>query len=198
MKTYEIKNFNIPELKDISSKTIEEHLKLYSGYVKHTNLILEKVKELSENREDNSYLIGELRRRFGFEFDGMRNHEYYFESFEGGSLELGKESKLFKLIEESFGSFENWLNEFKYLAKTRGVGWAILYFDDRNSNLLNTWVDEQQSGHLMGLKPVVTLDMWEHSFVIDFPPSEKAKYIEAFFDNLNWKVISDRFDGYVK
>ncbi len=187
--------FNIPELKGISTKTIEEHLKLYAGYVKHTNFILQKVADLSKTDEDvtaNAFVIGELKRRLGFEFGGMRNHENYFTQFEGDAKPINTESNLYKKIEDTWGSYERWLSEFKTLAMTRGVGWAFLYLDKTNGNLINTWVGEQQQGHLTGLKPVLALDMWEHSYMLDVVPSEKKKYIDNFFENINWSVIEGR------
>ena len=187
------KQFNIGELKGISTKTIEEHLKLYAGYVKHTNLILEKIAELSEDTEKNLYTIGELKRRLGFEFGGMRNHEYYFTQLENGAQEANPESNLYKKIVETWGSYEQWLSEFKTVAMTRGVGWAFLYKDETTGNLINTWVGEQHEGHLTGLKPILALDMWEHSFMLDVPPSEKKKYVEAFFENVNFDIVEARF-----
>ena len=192
---FEEKKFNIPKLKGISEKTMEEHLKLYAGYVKNSNLILEKIDELSADSEKNLYLLGELRRRFGFEFDGMRNHEYYFHSFEGGPVEISKEGELYKSIAYLWGSFDAWLARFKAIAMTRGVGWAVLYFDKQNKRLLNTWVDEQHLGHLTGLSPVLMLDMWEHSFVADYQPSGKKQYVEDFFANLNWSKIEKNLEN---
>lgn len=197
MKNYEPKKFNIPELKGISQKSIEEHLKLYEGYVKFTNSILEEVKKLSEDPRGPSehlYAITEMERRFGFEFDGMRNHEYYFSSFEGGPNPLVDGSDLKLAIEKEWGSFEKWLALFKTLAKTRGVGWAILYYDPLSEKLLNAWVDEQHLGHLTGLSPVIALDMWEHSYVGDYWSSGKGQYIDDFFTNLNWTVIENNYN----
>lgn len=192
MSTYEQKTFNIPELKGISAKSIEEHLKLYSGYVANTNNILSKIKELRDSdAEGNAYVIGELRRRLGFEFDGMRNHEYYFASLEGGAQEL-TDGALKTALTDQYGSNDRWLAEFKQLAKTRGVGWAVLYKD--GENLINAWIDEQQLGHLTGLKPVLMLDMWEHSFVGDYWPSGKGQYVDDFFANVNWSVIEKNFE----
>jgi superoxide dismutase, Fe-Mn family len=188
-KQFEEKKFSIPELKGISAKNIEEHLKLYSGYVKHANLILEKLPEYEGYIKDDpgaSYTITLLQRRFSFEFDGMRNHEYYFSHFEGGSQAISEDGELKKLIEEEFGSFEKWLTSFKALALTRGIGWAILYYDPKTKRLLNAWIDEQHFGHLTGLSPILALDMWEHSFVADYQPSGKKQYVEDFFENLNW------------
>ncbi len=185
--------FDIPTLKGISAKTVVEHLKLYSGYVKNSNLILEKIDELAKEADKNAYLLGELQRRFGFEFDGMRNHEYYFKSFEGGSKSLPENSLLKKAVESEFGSWDLWLARFKSITLTRGVGWAILYYDKQTNRLLNAWVDEQHLGHLTGLPPILTLDMWEHSFVADYQPSGKKQYVEDFFANINWEVIEKNF-----
>jgi len=189
---YKVKEFNIPELKGISQKNVEEHLKLYSGYVANTNLILEKISALSDD-EDSAYAVSEMQRRFAFEFDGMRNHEYYFAGFEGGASEIS-DSDLKSAIEKEWGSFDAWLSRFKTIAKTRGVGWAILYYDQKADRLLNSWVDEQHLGHLNGAQPILCLDVWEHSFVADYQPSGKGQYIEDFFENLNWSVIEENFD----
>lgn len=198
MKLFTEAKFVIPALKGISEKTITEHLKLYSGYVKHANLILEEIERLSKetavNPSPNSiYIIGELQRRFGFEFNGMVNHEYYFESLESGPKPISPDSLLTKSINEEWGSFESWLTKFKTLALTRGIGWAMLYYDPITKRLLNAWVDEQHLGQLNGCKTILALDMWEHSFVSDYQPSGKKNYIEDFFVNLNWENIEKNF-----
>lgn len=190
---YTAQTFTIPELKGISKRTVEEHLKLYAGYVKFSNLILEKIKELSSDTEKNAYTIGELQRRFSFEFNGMRNHEYYFKSLEGGPSQLSDDSQLKKAIVDQCGSYEAWMTSFITLALTRGVGWAMLYFDPMTKKLIGSWVDEQHLGQLNGLPLVLGLDMWEHSFIIDYSPADKKKYITAFFENLNWSVIEKNY-----
>ncbi len=192
MEKFETMKFDIPELKGISAKNIEEHIKLYEGYVKNSNLILEEIS--NRDQEKDSYVISEIQRRFAFEFDGMRNHEIYFKSLEGGSKEIS-DSELKSKIIETWGSFENWLNRFKTISKTRGVGWAILYHDPITNRLLNSWIDEQHLGQLTGCTPVLALDMWEHSFVSDYYPSGKSTYIEDFFSNLNWEVIESNFNN---
>ena len=193
MHHYTEKKFTIPELKGISTKNIEEHLKLYAGYVKNTNSILTLIDEYAKDSEKNAYVLGELQRRFGFEFDGMRNHEYYFHSLEGSPLQLESDSLLKAAIEKEFGSFDAWLARFKAIGMTRGVGWAILYWDHQEKRLLNAWIDEQHLGHLTGLSPVLALDMWEHAFVADYQPSGKKQYVEDFFANLNWSVIEKNY-----
>ena len=195
MKSFVEQKFNIPELKGISKKTIEEHLKLYAGYVKNTNSILEKIPEYNVWAEKDpfvTYFTAEIQRRFAFEFDGMRNHEYYFKSFEGGAKSLAA-SELRAAIESEWGNFDLWLNRFKAIALTRGIGWAILYYDPHTQRFLNAWIDEQHLGQLNGCKTILALDMWEHSFVADYQPSGKKQYVEDFFGNLNWSVIEENF-----
>ncbi len=193
METYTAKTFNIPELVGISKKNIEEHLKLYAGYVTHTNLVLSKIKELSIDAENNMGLISGLQRRFGFEYNGMRNHEVYFNSFVGGASSLAEDSKLKNAINTEWGSFDNWLSLFKAIATTRGVGWAMLYYDRKENKLINAWVDEQHLGQLQDCTLVLALDVWEHSYVADYQPSGKKQYIEDFFKNLNWQTIEENF-----
>ena len=188
------KKFSIPSLNGISDKTIEEHLKLYSGYVKNANYLIDTTKGLEK---DNQYQIAELQRRFSFEFDGMRNHELYFEQFEGGKKEINQSSLLFNKLTESYGSFDNFISKIKEVATTRGVGWTILYFDKISNSLILHWIDEQHLGHLAGLDIILALDMWEHSYMLDYAPSEKKKYIDAFFENLNYSIIEDRFSKLV-
>lgn len=189
--------FNIPELKGISAKNIEEHLKLYAGYVKNANTVLAKMPEYRKYAESDTfapYVVGELGRRLSFEYNGMRNHEIYFSSLEGGAEALSDNSELKKKIEENWGSFENWLEEFKTQATgTRGIGWQALWYDKTSDNLLNSWIDEQHFGILNGAKMILGLDMWEHAYVADYNPSGKKQYVEDFFLNLNWGEIEKNY-----
>jgi Fe-Mn family superoxide dismutase len=193
MKKFEEKKFNIGKLVGISEKTTEEHLKLYSSYVKNANALLERNAELSLDLEKNSYLIGELFRRFSFEYNGMRNHEIYFDSLSGGGKELDQNGPLHKTLLENFGLMEHFFGAFKFLALTRGVGWAMLWWDKKDQRLLMSWVDEQHLGQLQDCTLVLALDMWEHSFVADYQPSGKKKYIDDFFVNLNWQKVEKNF-----
>ena len=169
-KLFEERKFNIPKLEGISEIAIETHLKLYAGYVKNVNDLLEEK---------------DYNRQFPFEFDGMRMHEYYFAQFEGGSTPLATENPL------SQAGLE--LEKFKAIALTRGVGWATIYYDPTSKQFLNAWVDEHHLGILTGLAPILVLDMWEHAYFIDYTPVEKKKYIDAFFANLNWRVCEENF-----
>ncbi len=183
---YEAKKFNIPTLTGISKQSIDEHIKLYEGYVKHVNHIREEMDKVNDD-----YARSEMMRRLGFEFGGMRNHEYYFEQLEIGPSSL-PDGKLKSLIEAQWGSPEKFIEHLKVLATTRGVGWVMLYIDRQNGQLVTAWVDEQHFGQLADLDIVLGLDMWEHSYMLDYPPSEKVKYVDAFFRNLNWETVAKR------
>ncbi len=188
---YETKTFTIPELEGISTETIDAHLGLYAGYVKHVNLIREKIAAFATDEENNAYAIAEMQRRLGFEFGGMKNHEAYFAQFEGGATAL-PDGKLKDMICTQWGDINTWLTRFKKIAMTRGVGWAMLYHDETTNQLVQTWVDEQHLGQLVEGKIILALDMWEHSYMRDYLPAAKGDYVEAFFNNLNWEVVAVR------
>ena len=188
---YAAKTFTIPDIEGISKATMDNHLGLYAGYVKHVNVIEEKIKEFSSDLSTNAYTIGELQRRLGFEFCGMRNHEYYFAQFEGGMKAL-PEGTLKNKIETQWSSFEMWLTGFIQIAKARGIGWAMLYYDKQTDQLVQTWVDEQHIGQLVDVDLILALDMWEHSYLMDYASPDKGKYIDAFFKNVNWEVVANR------
>ncbi len=192
MKQYIEQKFSLPELAGISAKSVSEHLKLYAGYVKNANFILNKLEEYANEGDKNVYAASELQRRFSFEFNGMRNHEYYFKSLEGGTAALPSGSKLKEAVENEWGSWDGWLARFKGIASIRGIGWAILYYDPIAKRLTNAWIDEQHLGQLNGLSFIIGIDMWEHSYYMDYG-TDKKKYIEAFFANINWTVAEQNF-----
>ena len=194
MNKFVSKTFNIPPLKGISQKNIEEHLKLYNGYVKNANMILDRIDEIKTDAEKYPFEFGELHRRFGFEYNGMRNHEIYFDSLSDGAKSLDQNSALAKKLVETCNSVEIFVSGFKNIALTRGIGWAMLWYDKKDERLLMSWVDEQHLGQLSGCVPILALDMWEHSYVSDYQPSGKKKYIEDFFANLNWEKIENNFE----
>jgi len=191
---YEARTFNLPELKGLSKKQIEVHLALYEGYVKNINLLMSTIAAYEQtNDEGGTYAIAEMRRRLGFEFDGMRMHEYYFEQFEGekgGSPESG----LAKAAAERYGSGEKFLAHIREVAGTRGIGWVVVYYDPVGKTLHTAFVNDHELGQLAGLPVVLALDLWEHAYMVDYVPAEKKNYIDAFFDNLNWTMCETRFE----
>ncbi len=189
---YMQRNFNINPLDGISEKQIYIHLGLYSGYVKHVNLIREEIANLAKNKEANAYTISELRRRFSFEFNGMRMHEYYFEQFENNPTKQNENSTLAKLASVKYGSYDAFISHIREVASSRGIGWTIVYIDDITNTLHTVFVSDHEIGQLVGLRVVLTLDLWEHAFMMDYIPAEKTKYIDAFFKNINWHTIEKR------
>ncbi len=190
---YEAKKFNIPELKGISPKQVEVHIKLYEGYVKFTNTLRETLSELRKDSEKNSYALGEVMRRLPFEFNGMRMHEYYFEQFEGGAKEVNTGSELSKVLIEKYESWDGFINHFKAVGLMRGIGWTILAYDPIGKTPHIYWVNDHELGQMSGLPILLAMDMWEHAFMVDYVPAEKVKYVEAFLANLNWEVVEERF-----
>ncbi len=176
---YPAKTFALGELDGLSETQISEHLKLYAGYVKNTNLLLEATPEQTE-----------LIRRFGFEFNGMRLHEYYFSQFEKRE---GSSDTLKTAIETQYRSFDAWKSEISAMALMRGIGWVLTIVDETNGNLLNVWVSDHELGQLGGQKIVFALDVWEHAYTVDYKPTERAKYVEAFWKNLNWQAVEERY-----
>ena len=191
---YQEKKFDIPDLKGISPEQLTVHLGLYAGYVKHVNLLREKIHELqSADAEKNAYAIAELRRRFPFEFNGMRMHEYYFEQWENVSSSLATSSALENAVSEKYGSWKNFISHFKTVGMSRGIGWTVLYFDPQGGTPHTAWIGDHEFGALAGLPVILVMDMWEHAYMVDYTPAEKAKYIDAFFENINWAVPEERF-----
>ncbi len=192
--TYPIKTFNLPVLNGLSEKQIKVHLALYEGYVKHANLIMEKLAAVRAGTlELDAYIVAELRRRFAFEFDGMRMHEYYFAQFEGGAVSLSADSALGKAVAEKYNP-QDLTTHIKEVAGSRGIGWVVVYADPAAETLHTVFVNDHEVGQLSGLPIILALDLWEHAFTVDYVPAEKKNYIEAFFSNLNWGVVEKRFE----
>jgi Fe-Mn family superoxide dismutase len=196
---YTEKKFDIPALDGISAKSIEEHLGLYAGYVKNFNAISEKMVELSrEDMTKNVLPLNELIRRRSFEFDGMRLHEYYFAQFEGGATVLNEGSALAQQFAREYHKSEYLVEFIKAIGAMRGPGWAVLYWDPEVKQFVTSFVGEQHQGHLVGLPVILALDVWEHAYLLDHGAAGKAKYIDAFFKNLNWSVCESRFEALQK
>jgi len=195
--SYTPKKFNLSDIEGISAETISLHIGLYEGYVKHTNLLMEQLNSLAKSGDEYSYAIAELRRRLGFEWNGMRLHELYFEALEGDAQALLGTTELYKALVKQYGSFSNWLEIFtKFTA--RGPGWALLNYDPTIEHFYHTWVADHEIGHLADLPTIITVDHWEHAYLKDYKPSEKNTYVESYLKALNWETISKRFDTATK
>ena len=194
--SYQAKQFNLSGLNGISDRTLEMHFKLYEGYVKETNNLSERISEfLKDGKVDQEEVpaYSELTRRLGFEYNGMVLHEYYFGNMKrDGSGDPEKSSAFFRAAEASFGSYDIWKADFVGIGKMRGVGWAICYENPTNGRLSNHWITLHETGNVAGFNPVLVMDVWEHAFLLDYKPSERPKYIEAFFSNIDWNACDER------
>jgi len=196
-KEYKAKQFDLSGLNGISDQTLEMHFKLYEGYVTNTNTLTRKIGEiLKDGKVDQEEMpaYSELTRRMGFEYNGMVLHEWYFGNMRKGSTttDPDKNSQLYKLAEQSFGSYDIWKADFVSVGKMRGVGWAVCYQDPVNQTLSNHWITLHEVGNVAGFVPVLVMDVWEHAFLLDYKPADRPKYIEAFFSNIDWAACEQR------
>ena len=190
--TYQAKDYSaILGMPGISDETLTNHFKLYQGYVKNTNMLLETTAQLASEGKEKTPEFAELRRRLGFEFDGMRLHEYYFDNLKGNGMP-DNNSMIAAQIMKDYGSVENWRQDFLGTGAIRGVGWVVLYYDTIGDRLMNVWIDDHQTNHLTGAQPLLVMDVWEHAYYLDYQ-TERPKYLEAFMKNLNWTAVEDRF-----
>jgi superoxide dismutase, Fe-Mn family len=186
---YEVQEHLKPKaLARISEAQIEEHWKLYEGYVKNTNEMLDELGEA----DPGSRAWSELKRRLGFEFDGMVLHEYYFGNLAAGAA-LSPQSDLAASLAEHWNGLPGWREDFAGTAAMRGIGWVILYHDPAVDRLFNWWVSEHEINHPAGLNPILVLDVFEHAWMVDYGASDKGKYVEAFLDNVAWSLVEHRF-----
>ena len=190
---YEPKNFdNLIGTPGFSDVLLKNHFTLYQGYVTNTNKLADALKEMVSSGKIGTPEYAELKRRFGWEFNGMRLHEFYFENMRNGGSALSENSALHKKILEDFGSHENWEKDFKGTGTMRGIGWTILYYDPETRRLFNVWINEHDFGHLSGCAPLLVLDVFEHAYVLDYG-LKRADYIEAFFKAIDWGTATQRF-----
>lgn len=177
-----------------SDQLLNNHFTLYNGYVTNTNKLMDELSELEKQGKAATPQYGEMKRRFGWEFDGMRLHELYFGNIVKGGSAPDKGSKLAAKMNEDFGSFENWEKAFKATGAMRGIGWAMLYYDPVGNQLLNVWINEHDAGHLAAATPILIMDVFEHAFMIDYG-LKRPDYIESFFKAIDWASVQKRFDA---
>jgi len=180
-------------MEGFSETLIKNHFTLYQGYVTNTNKVADILDQMLKDGKTGTPEYAELKRRFGWEFNGMRLHEYYFENL-GGKVTLSRDGKLAKQMQADFGGYETWEKDFKTTGTMRGIGWVVLYEDTLQGRLFNVWINEHDVSHPAGCNPVLIMDVFEHAFMIDYG-LKRADYIEAFFKNLNWTAVESRLRG---
>lgn len=190
---YQVKNFDhlIGKIAGLDDSLIKMHLKLYEGYVNNTNAILDKLQILTATGQNRTPEFAALKRILGWEFDGMLLHEYYFDNL-GGNQPLDSKDPLYQKMQQDFGSYDQWKQDFIATGLIRGIGWVVAYIDPKNGRLLNEWINEHDLGHLAGATPVLIMDVFEHAYITQFA-LDRNKYIEVFFNNINWKKASERY-----
>ncbi len=188
---YQAKDYmGLVGMQGFSETLLKNHFTLYQGYVTNTNKLLETLGQMLKDGKTGTPEFAELKRRLGWEFNGMRLHEYYFENL-GGKSGIQQGGKLFEKLVESFGSYEAWEKDFRATGSMRGIGWAILYQDVLSGRFINFWINEHDVGHPSGGMPILIMDVFEHAFMIDYG-LKRADYIDAFFKNINWPVVEKR------
>ncbi len=177
-------------MEGFSDSLLNNHLSLYQGYVNNCNKLIELLAAMLKEGKTGTPEYAELKRRMGFEFNGMRLHEYYFGNI-GGKQALDESGRLAKKLIEDFGSYSEWEKDFQGTGMMRGIGWAILYQDNMTGKLINQWINEHETGHLAGCTPILVMDVFEHAYITDYG-LKRASYIQAFFNNINWGVVEGR------
>lgn len=188
---YTAKDYNkLIGMQGFSETLLKNHFTLYQGYVTNTNKVLDTLDQMSKEGKTGTPEFAELKRRLGWEFNGMRLHEYYFENL-GGKGSLNKEGKLARNMARDFGSYEAWEKDFKATGAMRGIGWVVLYQDPAGGRLITFWINEHDVSHPAGCRPLLIMDVFEHAFMIDYG-LKRADYIEAFFKNIDWSAVESR------
>lgn len=188
---YDAKDYSaLIGMKGFSETLLKNHFTLYQGYVNNTNKLWDIMTAMLKEGKTGTPEYAELKRRFGFEFNGMRLHEYYFGNL-GGNKPLDKTGAVVEKLAAAYGSYEGWEQDFKAMGAMRGIGWVILYQDNTNGWLFNQWINEHEVGHPAGCAPILVMDVFEHAFMLDYG-LKRADYIAAFFQNIDWNVVTKR------
>ncbi len=177
-------------IEGFSEALLKNHFTLYQGYVTNTNKLLDTLGRMLKEGQAGSSEYAELKRRLGWEFNGMRLHEYYFENL-GGKGGAGKDGKLPARLAAEFGSYEAWEKDFRATGAMRGIGWVALYQDAAAGRLVNFWINEHDVAHPAGCNPILIMDVFEHAFMLDYG-LKRADYIDAFFKNIDWATAESR------
>ena len=174
----------------LSRELVENHLILYRGYVENTNKLSREIAGFLVSEEVLLVEFSELKRRFGWEFNGMRLHELFFENVCNGGVRLEKDSKLTKIIFRQYGSLEKLKKEIIQTGLIRGIGWVVLCQDDLSGNMFVSWINEHDGGILAGCELLLVIDVFEHAFMPD--GLKRPDYLDRLWSNIDWGVVSKR------
>ncbi len=181
------------ELDGISRAAVEAHYKLYEGYVNKRNEILAKLDGVDLGSANQVYSeIRALKVDLSFAIGGIKNHEIYFEHLGGGGGD--PDGRVRDLITRDFGSVADWRADLK-ASGMAGRGWAWTAYDWDEGRLFNYVGDAQNTFPIWNATPLIALDVYEHAYFLDYQ-TDRASYIGAFFDNLDWNVVNDWVSRY--
>jgi Fe-Mn family superoxide dismutase len=184
--TYRVRKELKPKALDgFSEEQLAQHWKLYEGYVENVNKLNSALAELSARRSFGPE-FAELKRRLGFEYDGMILHEHYFGILKPRQAAPAADSEFASALKPSFKGFDAWKEEFAAMGAMRGVGWVILYLDPQSGALSNHWIGLHEVGHPAGFAPILVMDVWEHAYMVDRGASGRKDYVAAFLKNVDW------------
>lgn len=190
---YDAKNFDhLLGTPRFSDQLLKNHFILYQGYVTNTNKLAEILLTMVKEGKATTPEFAELKRRFGWEFNGMRLHEWYFGNMANGGTSRGQ-SRLATEMDAFFGDYETWEKAFKAVGMMRGIGWVVFCYDPVGKRFFNQWINEHDVGHLAGTIPLLIMDVFEHAYMVDYG-LKRADYIEAFFKAIDWSVVEKRFE----
>jgi Fe-Mn family superoxide dismutase len=181
------------QLDGISRASVEAHYKLYEGYVAKRNEILGKLGGADGASANQTYSeLRALKVELSFAVGGIKNHEVYFEHLGGDGGD--PRGAIGDLITRDFGSAEAWRADLKATGMA-GRGWAWTAYDWDEGRLFNYIGDAQNTYPIWNATPLVALDVYEHAYFLDFQ-TDRAGYIDRFFDNLDWAVVNDWVSKY--
>jgi Fe-Mn family superoxide dismutase len=166
------------------------HFELYAGHVANLNALSDELAARPMNGAPSPDWC-ELKRRFGWEWNGARLHELYFENLTRSPSPPEKSSDVARGLAADFGSFQSWMRDFRATGCIRGVGWTALVRDGAASRLRNVWIGEHDSGVLVGCPIILLMDVFEHAYV-GTDRSKRVEYIDAFLAAADWTVAGER------
>ncbi len=189
--SYQVQDFDhLLGMQGFSETLLHHHFALYHELVEKRNRIAAKLEGIAAQGQEDTPEYASLKRCLSWQSNDMRLHELYFENL-GGQSEMNRRSCLIEKLTENFGSYKTWAEDFKTTASIPGVGWAVLCQDHSSGKLNNLWLDEHQAEIPADYKPLLVLDAWEHSYMMDFG-LKRPEYLETFFKNIDWDVVDRR------
>lgn len=182
--------FDAAKLKGLSQQLISNHHgKNYAGAVKNLNKTEEDLAKVG--RDSAAYLVSGLKRAELTFTNSVIYHEHYFANL-GGNGKLS--GRIEKLLGDVWGGVGKWEDSFisTGMSLGGGSGWTVLSYNFHTGELRNYWSDNHTTALAYG-KPLLVMDMFEHAYQLDYGPNH-AKYIEAFFENINWEEVNKRLE----